>query len=196
MPRSYFTPVLQGQVQTAYNHQFGTAYPGQLWSVTDNTLVDHAAVQLPDLTQPGQNTPANQLLQSRGLQPGRAVSLDYMTDNPRTGIDPHVVMPFDPATVDPEGMWGVLVRNEQMSSNSEGDACWFDKETANVIRAVHWGRIWVMLEEDAAVEKGDPVFIQPDGTFNNVGGTQWPGAKFIADAKDGIAAIQFKGIGA
>jgi len=189
MPRNLYSPVMQGFVQTQYVDQVGTAYPGQLWSVSDNTLVDSTNV-------------AYDLATADGLMPGRAYKYQVSTDPARTGIDQYEIIDTALAAGDITAYdFAILVRNEQMHSNSLGFPCGFAGDLVNILRPTHFGRIWVQLQNTGTaaapvyptIAVGDAVnIIAADGTFSNAGGLAWAAAKFISTDKDGIAAIEFR----
>jgi len=191
MPRNVYNPIMQGFVQTQYVDQIGTAYPGQLYSVSDNTLVDSAGAWNAAVDADTTGTVVD-----NGFQPGRAYAYEVSQDPSRTGIDQFNITDTTLAAANITAYtFAIVVRNEQMHSNAAGQPCAFHKDLVNILRPTHFGRIWVELDPATpglTIAVGDPVSILPaNGTFSNTGGVAWANAKFISENKNGIAAIEF-----
>ena len=129
----------KGFAQATYVDQMSTALAGALYSATDENLIDTAIVD--------PEAPAN------GLVAGIGVVLSLIPEADRKGGRTGMNMNY--ATLPDNvrrGFGGVLVRNQQMDSNVNGDACWFAGRTCNVLRANRvGGRVWVRLENGSAV---------------------------------------------
>lgn len=180
---SLFTPQA-GFAQSTYYDQMATALPGQLANASDINLVDSMVVGPIDT--------------GLGLLAGLGVQLGTTTNTPRPGINEEQVIPFASGGT----LIGVTVRNQQMDSNSNGDACWFPGRMANVLRDLRvGGRIWVRLAEATdQPEFGGEVYIAPGGMFTTTAGTSSAnvvvaGAAFIstllASQAGTIALVEF-----
>ena len=143
-----------------------TALPGDL-AFNDNSLVDAAIAR--DETR-------------NGIPAGRGIVLDSTSNPVRSGIDRMIAtLPADSATrID-----GIVVRNQQMQSNSNAEPVWFDGRTMNVLRTNRvGGRIWVTLQE-GSVASGDEVKVlaggDTPGAFSPNGDITIPGAKYLGN---------------
>ena len=161
-----YSPVTGGSVQTSYVDQFATALPGDL-AFNDNTLVD--AVIASDATR-------------NGIPAGRGIVLTPSASVSRPGIDRMI------ATLPKAGdeqIDGIVVRNHQMQSNSNGEPVWFDGRAMNVLRTNRvGGRIWVELQ-GGSVSSGDPVKVliggSTPGAFSAAGTLTVSGARYLGD---------------
>lgn len=149
-----YGPVAAGFAQSTYLDQMGTALPGQIANASDQWLIDTAIVH-PDAGPDG-------------LVAGIGVVLPVIPAAERTGYrlginNTYAQLPTTTTTADDFG--GILVRNQQMDSNSAGDACWFPRRASNVMRSNRvGGRIWVRLVNGAAVINGPVYWIISDTT--------------------------------
>jgi len=161
-----FSPIVGGSVQTTYVDQMATALPGDL-AFNDNSLVD--AVIASDSTR-------------YGIPAGRGIVLSYTESAVRPGVDRMIAKL--PASADTQ-IDGIVVRNQQMQSNSNAEPVWFDGRTMNILRTNRvGGRIWVKLQE-GSVSSGDEVNVlvggATPGAFSPAGTVTIPGAKYLGD---------------
>lgn len=153
MATNLYTPGA-GFAQSQYVDQMATALPGALAFASDQWLIDTAIVD-----------PATS---AAGLIAGIGVTLPVIPVAERTGHrvgvnNRYATAPTAATTADLFG--GVTVRNQQMDSNSDGDACWFANRACNVIRANRvGGRIWVRLVNGSAAPDGTVYWIISDTT--------------------------------
>lgn len=143
-----------GFAQTQYWDQMASALPGSLAFASDQWLVDTAIVA-PD-------APAT------GLVAGIGVVTPVIPVANREGYRPdynnkYAQLPTDATTAQLFG--GILVRNQQMDSNVNGDACWFAGRACNILRSNRvGGRIWGRLVNGAAAPGGAVYWIISDTT--------------------------------
>lgn len=183
MPNLY-SPVRHAFVQDSYRDQQGTALAGSLAFVADANLVDACMVGDVD---------------DNGLEAGLAVVFVPASDVRRAGLNEEAVaLPTDSATAD--HIAGVVVRSQQMNSNTKGRACHFAGEMCNVARVGRSGaRIWVRLADGAQPEVGGAVHVvvsgEGVGRFASVAGSgnlAVPAMTFKSRAADGLALVELR----
>lgn len=129
--------------QSQYFDQQATALAGMLANASDINLVDSAFVGPVDATV--------------GLTAGIGVMVNPAVRSNRPGLNYDIVMPPNSAATD-ESFAGIVVRNQFMRTNSNGEACYFFEDMANYARRDRAGaRIWVQLAQGSTVF-GDPVY--------------------------------------
>lgn len=137
-----YTPQ-RGFAQFQYFDQQATALAGMLANASDINLVDSAFVGPVDATV--------------GLTAGIGVMVKPTVRSNRPGLNYDIVMPPDSAATD-ESFAGIVVRNQFMRTNSNGEACYFFEDMANYARRDRAGaRIWVQLAQGSTVF-GGPVY--------------------------------------
>lgn len=137
-----YTPQ-RGFAQFQYFDQQATALAGMLANASDINLVDSAFVGPVDATV--------------GLTAGIGVMVNPTVRSNRPGLNYDIVMPPDRAATD-ESFAGIVVRNQFMRTNSNGEACYFFEDMANYARRDRAGaRIWVQLAQGSTVF-GGPVY--------------------------------------
>lgn len=137
-----YTPQ-RGFAQFQYFDQQATALAGMLANASDINLVDSAFVGPVDATV--------------GLTAGIGVMVNPTVRSNRPGLNYDIVMPPDSAATD-ESFAGIVVRNQFMRTNSNGEACYFFEDMANYARRYRAGaRIWVQLAQGSTVF-GGPVY--------------------------------------
>lgn len=181
MPNTY-TPVRNGFAQSSYKDQQGTALAGSLAFASDKNLVD--AFIVGDVGDDG-------------LEAGLAVIAGPATDVQRTGLNEQVVtLPATASTA--ADVIGIVVRNQQMRSNTAGHACHFTGDLCNVVRTGRsGGRVWVQLMDGAQPALDGAVFVHTDaanaGKFTAAAGAgiiALTTMKFKSAAVDGIALVE------
>ncbi len=181
MPNPY-TPVRNGFAQSSYKDQQGTALAGSLAFASDKNLVDAFIVGA---------------VGDNGLEAGLAVIAGAAADVQRVGLNEQIVtLPATGSTA--ADIIGVVVRNQQMRSNSAGHACYFGEDLCNVVRAGRsGGRIWVQLADGAQPALDGAVFVHTNtanaGKFTAASGTDiiaLTTMKFKSAAVDGIALVE------
>lgn len=129
--------------QFQYFDQQATALAGMLANASDINLVDSAFVGPVDATV--------------GLTAGIGVMVNPTVRSNRPGLNYDIVMPPDSAATD-ESFAGIVVRNQFMRTNSNGEACYFFEDMANYARRDRAGaRVWVQLAQGSTVF-GGPVY--------------------------------------
>lgn len=114
-----------------------------LANASDINLVDSAFVGPVDATV--------------GLTAGIGVMVNPTVRSNRPGLNYDIVMPPDSAATD-ESFAGIVVRNQFMRTNSNGEACYFFEDMANYARRDRAGaRVWVQLAQGSTVF-GGPVY--------------------------------------
>lgn len=137
-----YTPQ-RGFAQFQYFDQQATALAGMLANASDINLVDSAFVGPVDATV--------------GLTAGIGVMVNPTVRSNRPGLNYDIVMPPNSAATD-ESFAGIVVRNQFMRTNSNGEACYFFEDMANYARRDRAGaRIWVQLAHGSTVF-GGPVY--------------------------------------
>lgn len=137
-----YTPQ-RGFAQFQYFDQQATALAGMLANASDINLVDSAFVGPVDATV--------------GLTAGIGVMVNPTVRSNRPGLNYDIVMPPNSAATD-ESFAGIVVRNQFMRTNSNGEACYFFEDMANYARRDRAGaRIWVQLAQGSTVF-GGPVY--------------------------------------
>lgn len=137
-----YTPQ-RGFAQFQYFDQQATALAGMLANASDINLVDSAFVGPVDATV--------------GLTAGIGVMVNPTVRSNRPGLNYDIVMPPDSAATD-ESFAGIVVRNQFMRTNSNGEACYFFEDMANYARRDRAGaRVWVQLAQGSTVF-GGPVY--------------------------------------
>ena len=137
-----YTPQ-RGFAQFQYFDQQATALAGMLANASDINLVDSAFVGPVEATV--------------GLTAGIGVMVNPTVRSNRPGLNYDIVMPPDSAATD-EAFAGIVVRNQFMRTNSNGEACYFFEDMANYARRDRAGaRIWVQLAQGSTVF-GGPVY--------------------------------------
>lgn len=137
-----YTPQ-RGFAQFQYFDQQATALAGMLANASDINLVDSAFVGPVDATV--------------GLTAGIGVMVNPTVRSNRPGLNYDIVMPPDSAATD-KSFAGIVVRNQFMRTNSNGEACYFFEDMANYARRDRAGaRIWVQLAQGSTVF-GGPVY--------------------------------------
>lgn len=149
MSNNLFTPG-PGFAQSAYFDQMATAIFGQIANASDQVLIDSLTVS-PEVGPFG-------LLAGLGVI---AVPIPAAErEGYRDGLNTYYVDLPQNADTPVESFAGISVRNQQMDSNAEGDACWFSGRMANVMRASRvGGRIWARLTQGAAEIDGDVFWV-------------------------------------
>ena len=181
MPNMY-TPVRNGFAQSSYKDQQGTALAGELAFASDKNLVDAFIVGA---------------VGDNGLEAGLAVIAGPAPDVQRAGMNEQAVtLP----AIDSTGadIIGVVIRNQQMRSNTAGHACHFAEDMCNVVRTGRsGGRVWVQLVESAQPALDGAVFVHTDaanaGKFTAAAGADiiaLTTMKFKSAAVDGIALVE------
>ena len=146
-----------GFAQSTYVDQMATALPGSLANASDQWLIDTAIVA-PDTS-------------AAGLVAGIGVVLSTIPaanrEGTRTGINnTYAKLPATGTTLTNFG--GILVRNQQMDSNVDGDACWFANHACNVLRANRvGGRVWVRFVNGTAAPGGSVYWIISNTTSHD-----------------------------
>lgn len=137
-----YTPQ-RGFAQFQYFDQQATALAGMLANASDINLVDSAFVGPVDATV--------------GLTAGIGVMVNPAVRSNRPGLNYDIVMPPNSAATD-KSFAGIVVRNQFMRTNSNGEACYFFEDMANYARRDRAGaRIWIQLAQGSTVF-GDPVY--------------------------------------
>lgn len=137
-----YTPQ-RGFAQFQYFDQQATALAGMLANASDINLVDSAFVGRVDATV--------------GLTAGIGVMVNPTVRSNRPGLNYDIVMPPDSNATD-ESFAGIVVRNQFMRTNSNGEACYFFEDMANYARRDRAGaRVWVQLAQGSTVF-GGPVY--------------------------------------
>lgn len=137
-----YTPQ-RGFAQFQYFDQQATALAGMLANASDINLVDSAFVGPVDATV--------------GLTAGIGVMVNPTVRSNRPGLNYDIVVPPDSAATD-ESFAGIVVRNQFMRTNSNGEACYFFEDMANYARRDRAGaRIWVQLAQGSTTF-GSPVY--------------------------------------
>lgn len=176
-----YTPVTMGFGQSSYLDQQGTALPGGLAFCSDTSLIDAFIVD-----------PA---VGDLGLGAGIGVILKPVESTQRAGLNNfYIGLPDEDSTA--ADFAGVLVRNQQMSSNSLGQACWFGRQLGNVARSSRVGaRVWVPLNEGSITDIGgaEAYWIIADTT-----GHGQPIGSFscVAIGSDTVKLVQARFVGA
>lgn len=142
-----YTPK-RGFAQFQYFDQQATALAGMLANASDINLVDSAFVGPVDATV--------------GLTAGIGVMVNPTVRSNRPGLNYDIVMPPDSAATD-ESFAGIVVRNQFMRTNSNGEACYFFEDMANYARRGRAGaRVWVQLAHGSTVFDGPVYWIVRD----------------------------------
>lgn len=142
-----YTPQ-RGFAQFQYFDQQATALAGMLANASDINLVDSAFVGPVDATV--------------GLTAGIGVMVNPTVRSNRPGLNYDIVMPPYSAATD-ESFAGIVVRNQFMRTNSNGEACYFFEDMANYARRDRAGaRIWVQLAQGTTVFGGSVYWIVRD----------------------------------
>lgn len=178
MPNLY-TPQKNAFAQSKYYDQMASALAGMLAFASDKNLVDPFIVGA---------------VGNDGLEAGLAVVAGPAQDVKRPGMNEQVVtLPASGAAA--ESIVGVVVRNQQMRTNTAGKACLFEGDMCSVARTGRSGaRIWVQLAdgEQPAVDGAVSVIVAgaDAGKFATSGGVAIPTMKFRSGAEDGIALVE------
>jgi len=183
MPNTY-TPVRNGFAQSTYPDQQATALAGMLAFASDKNLVDSFIVG-----EVGDD----------GLEAGLAVVAGPAPDIQRPGLNEQAVT-LPGATAVSADIIGIVVRAQQMRSNTAGHACHWAGDLCNVVRAGRaGGRIWVRLAEGAQPALGGAVFVHAGaaqaGTFTTAAGDGIIAVismKFMSAAVDGLALVELQ----
>ena len=142
-----YTPK-RGFAQFQYFDQQATALAGMLANASDINLVDSAFVGPVDATV--------------GLTAGIGVMVNPTVRSNRPGLNYDIVMPPNSAATD-ESFAGIVVRNQFMRTNSNGEACYFFEDMANYARRDRAGaRIWVQLAQGSTAFGGQVYWIVRD----------------------------------
>lgn len=137
-----YTPQ-RGFSQFQYFDQQATALAGMLANASDINLVDSAFVGPVDATV--------------GLTAGIGVMVNTTVRSNRPGLNCDILMPPGNTATD-ESFAGIVVRNQFMRTNSNGEACYFFEDMANYARRDRAGaRVWVQLAHGSTVF-GGPVY--------------------------------------
>lgn len=133
----------RGFAQSQYFDQQATAIPGLLAYASDINLVDSAFVGAVDPIY--------------GLLAGTGIMINPTTVSNRPGINYDVAVPPTVTATDAD-FAGVVVRNQWMDTNPNGDACIYPDRMCNYARRGRAGsRIWVRLEAGTSTF-GAPVY--------------------------------------
>lgn len=148
----------RGFAQSEYFDQQATAVAGMLANASDINLVDSAFVAAADAVN--------------GMVAGIGVVALPTTVSSRAGVNYDRIM-APTATATDADFAGVVVRNQVMKSNPNGEACWYEGDMANYARRGRSGsRIWVKLVNGTATPGGDVYWVVSDiaGTGKTIGG--------------------------
>lgn len=146
-----------GFAQSTYVDQMATALPGSIAYASDQWLIDTAIVA-PDTS-------------AAGLVAGIGVVTSVIPAANRTGAragvnNTYAKLPAAGTTLADFG--GVLVRNQQMDSNVDGDACWFANRACNILRSNRvGGRVWVRFVNGTAAPGGSVYWIISNTTSHD-----------------------------
>ena len=178
MPRNVYTPVRDGFVQDSYFDQMATAAIGQLANASDHNLVDSFAVGA---------------VGDDGLIAGVGVVSEVIANVVRAGINQYAVnYPAAGATADL--LAGILVRNEQMGTNTAGDPCWFEGDMCNALRPIRvGGRIWLALSNGASAADANAFWIISDTTNHGKQIGSFSAVALGADTVE-IPWLKFRGV--
>ncbi len=133
----------KGFAQTQYFDQQATALAGMLANASDINLVDNGFVGEVDETI--------------GLVAGIGIQSFTTTQSNRPGLNQQLLVPPLSTATDAD-FAGIVVRNQFMRTNSEGEACYFFEDVANFARRDRAGsRIWVRLAH-GSTSFGSPVY--------------------------------------
>ena len=144
MPRNIYTPDRDGCVQRDYFDQMATAAIGELANASDINLVDSRYVGA---------------VGDDGLVAGVGVVATVVADVARNGINQYAIN-YPAAGAVAAALAGIVVRNQQMRSNSHGDPCWFEGDIANIVRPDRaGGRIWLALSNGVSAPGGNAHWI-------------------------------------
>lgn len=147
----------KGFAQTQYFDQMATALAGMLANASDINLVDNAFV--------GEVDPAV------GLMAGIGVVAHYTTQSNRPGLNQQILVPPSDAATEAD-FAGIVVRNQFMRTNDDGEACYYEEDIANFARRDRAGaRIWVRLAHGSTTYGSDVYWIVRDtaGTGKQIG---------------------------
>lgn len=168
-----------GFAQSTYVDQMATALPGSLAFASDINLVDAAIV---DAAAP-----------ASGLIAGIGIVLSPIPVAKQGGNRPgmnqfYASLPTaSSAAID---FGGILVRNQQMDSNSDGDACWFAGRACNVLRSERvGGRVWVRLVNGSAAVGGTLYWIVSDTTDHGFPIGSFSASAITKDSKTDTIAL-------
>lgn len=149
-----YTPQ-KGFAQSQYFDQQATALAGMLANASDINLVDSAFVTGADAVE--------------GVTAGIAVCAVPATQSNRPGVNFAMVRPMYAEAVG-TSVVGVIVRNQFMRTNANGEACFFNEDMANLLRLTRvGGRIWVQLVGTASTVQNGKVYcvVRNTGSNNN-----------------------------
>lgn len=135
-----YGPRKHGFAQEQYYDQQATALPGMLANASDINLCDSAFISD---TYP------------EGLTAGTAVCAVPATKSNRPGVNFAMVRPMFPGATGND-IAGIVVRNQWMRTNDNGEACFFKEDMCNILRTSRiGGRIWVkFVGTETAVQNG------------------------------------------
>ncbi len=179
-----YTGTWNGFGQSEYFDQQATALAGQIAFASDSDLIDSYSV--------GDVGP-------NGLVAGVAVVATPEIDTVRIGLNAEsVILPKSGDTADK--IVGIVIRNQQMETNADGEACHFQGRMCNVARAIRAGaRIWVRLVEGSpAPVPGTPAGVSLDtataGQFTAAAASATviaiPNIVFKSVADNGLALVE------
>lgn len=147
-----YTPK-RGFAQSHYYDQMATALSGMLANASDINLTDSAFV--------------TGVESEDGLVAGIAVCVVPATQSNRPGVNFAMVCPMYPGASG-NAVAGIVVRNQWMRSNSKGEACFYNEDICNILRASRvGGRIWVKLEGTATAVQNGKVYCIVQNTGSN-----------------------------
>ena len=175
----------KGFAQSQYFDQQATALAGMLANASDINLTDSAFV--------------GEVSASAGLMAGIGVRTLNTEASNRPGVNYDIIVPPLGTEVDAD-FAGIVVRNQVMRTNSNGEACWFMNDMANYARRGRAGsRIWVRLEAGTAATGGTVYWIVRDtsshgkliGAFSAeaIAGVATPTAAFLTGGTIDLSAV-------
>lgn len=177
--RNLYTPVRDGFVQNVYADQMESAYCGMQAHPSDYNLVD-SYIAHPDVDPDG-------------LVAGVGVVETVSTDPTRPGVNQYLAN-YPAAGATAANFAGVMVRNDQMGTNSAGKPCMFGGELCNVLRKARvGGRIWVMLSNGTSAVDGNLHWIVSDTTGHGHQIGSFSTAEITGDTVE-LTFAKFKGI--
>lgn len=179
MTRNVYSPQRDGFIQDSYADQAGTAYIGMLANASDYNFIDSYV--------------ADESVDPDGLIAGIGFVKKASANPTRPGINQYLAKyPAAGATL--ADFEGVLVRHQQMSTNSAGFPCVYSGELCNGLRRNRvGGRPWVMLSNGTSAVDGNVHWIVSDTTNH---GHQIGSFSAMAIAGDTVELtfMKFKGV--
>jgi hypothetical protein len=173
-----YTPDRDGCVQRDYFDQMATAAIGELANAGDINLVDSIFVGA---------------VGDDGLVAGVGVVASVVSDVARAGINQYAAN-YPAAGATAAALVGIVVRNQQMRSNSAGDPCWFEGDVANIVRPDRaGGRIWLALANGATAPGENAHWIVSDTTDHGKRLGSFSAEEIAGDTVE-IPSLKFQGV--